>query len=435
MAKVFVSYVRVDRECAEQLYQWLVAEGHAVFLDQDLRHGIAVGEGWEQRLHERLRWADAVVSVVTPASVASSWCTAEISIALSRGSRVLPVRAEPKAVHPLLKSAQYADLTVDPPKARAALAEALRRIDAAGGFGWPDEWSPFPGLRPFDLEQHRVFFGRGQETKELAELLRSPAERDRVAVLVVVGPSGCGKSSLVRAGLTHVMAQEPGWWTLPPILPGADPVAALTRELAAVAQQLGLTWTVAQVRERLANTKLIELGDELLLAAQAQRLLLVVDQFEELLTQSSPDARAQFATLLNSTLGSPVHVVATLRPEFLHQLLADTTLTPIHLYPLRPLHREGLREVIQGPAQVAGLTITEELVARGEASPSARSQRDRRRPAGGAGSSQHEAGLPPRRRAGRDRERSRRGVGLSGLRWRAGRRRGGGTQLVPAAPR
>ena len=39
--------------------------------------------------------------------------------------------------------------------------------------------------------------------------------------------------------------------TLPAILPGADPVAALVRELAAVAQQLGLGWTVAGVRHQL----------------------------------------------------------------------------------------------------------------------------------------------------------------------------------------
>ncbi|MBV9161728.1 MAG: WD40 repeat domain-containing protein [Pseudonocardiales bacterium] len=91
---------------------------------------------------------------------------------------------------------------------------------------------------------------------------------------------------------------------------------------------------------------------------------MVVDQFEELLTQSSADARAQFTQLLHSTRGSSVHVVATLRPEFLHPLLADTTLAPTRSYLLRPLHREALREVIQGPARVAGIGVDEELVDR-----------------------------------------------------------------------
>ena len=47
------------------------------------------------------------------------------------------------------------------------------------------------------------------------------------------------------------MAGEPGWWTLAPMLPGADPVAGLIRELTAGARQLGLDWTVADVRHRL----------------------------------------------------------------------------------------------------------------------------------------------------------------------------------------
>jgi hypothetical protein len=147
-----------------------------VILDQDLRDGILVGEEWD----EQLRWADAVGCVVTSAAVASMWRTAEVSVALSRGSRLLPVRAEPGVDHPLLRSVQYTDLTRDPITARAALVE------------------------------------------QLAGLPRSPAERAEGAVLLAMGPSGCGKSSLVRAGLLSTMAGEPGWWTLPPILPGTD---------------------------------------------------------------------------------------------------------------------------------------------------------------------------------------------------------------------
>src|SRR5947209_4733613 len=113
VARVFVSYASVDRECATRLHGWLVAEGHEVFFDQDPRDGIVVGEEWQRRLHERLRWADAVVCVVSSRAVTSLWCIAEISIALSQGSRVLPVRAEPGVLHPLLSSAQYADLIGD----------------------------------------------------------------------------------------------------------------------------------------------------------------------------------------------------------------------------------------------------------------------------------------------------------------------------------
>jgi hypothetical protein len=174
VARVFVSHAGEDRECAGQLHQWLISEGHEVFLDRDLRDGIPVGEQWERWLHERLRWADAVLCVVTSAYLGSVWCSAEVGIALSRGSRVLPVRAEPGVVHPLLASLQHADLAVDFTGARAVLVAELRRLDATGGWGWPDDRSPFPGLRAPSGRWRSVLMG--------APWL-PPAE---------TGPRGCG---------------------------------------------------------------------------------------------------------------------------------------------------------------------------------------------------------------------------------------------------
>ncbi|MGH3993518.1 MAG: hypothetical protein ACRDSN_13785, partial [Pseudonocardiaceae bacterium] len=165
------------------------------------------------------------------------------------------------------------------------------------------------------------------------------------------------------------MAGEPGWWTLAPMVPGADPVAALVRELAGAARRVGLDWTVAQVCDRLDEAGLTPVADEVLLAAlggRRGRLLVVVDQFEALLTQAPPAARARFAGLVGPALGGPVQVVATLRPEFLDQLLVDPELAtlPTHTVTLRPLRREALREVIEGPARLAGIGVDDELVAR-----------------------------------------------------------------------
>ncbi|MGQ0777561.1 MAG: nSTAND1 domain-containing NTPase [Pseudonocardiales bacterium] len=366
MARVFISYARDDLAQAREIYHWLGKAGHNVFLDKDPHDGIAIGEPWRQRLRERLRWADAVVCVVTPAYLASTWCTAEVATAQERGSRLLPLRVGPDADHPLLTDVQHTDLARDPAAARAALIAVLRRIDAAGGLGWPDDRSPFPGLRPFDVNWHRVFFGRTDEIKALTELVRAATEG---IALLVAGPSGCGKSSLVRAGLLPVMANEPGWRTVPPFLPGGDPVAALARQLTTAARAIGLDWKVDQVEQRLDTNGLGYLADELLQAdpgGPQQRLLIVVDQFEELLTQAAPGQRDRFITLLRRAKTSPVQVVGTLRPEFLDQLLADPGLAalPTGISPLRPLRREALRLVIEGPARLAGIDVEASLVAR-----------------------------------------------------------------------
>src|SRR3954471_21036457 len=91
----------------------------------------------------------------------------------------------------------------------------------------------------------------------------------------------------------------------------------------------------------------------------------VVDQFEELFTQAAPAERARFTALLGPALAGPVQVVATLRPEFLDQLLADPDLAglPTHVHALRPLRREALRAVVEGPARLAGIEVDEDLVA------------------------------------------------------------------------
>jgi WD40 repeat protein len=369
MAKVFVSFASKDFSLADEVRRWLVEDGHDAFLDRDLDNGILAGDEWQQRLHERLRWADALVCVLTSSYTASLWCSAEVGIAQSRGSRVLPLRAEPGVSHPLLDSVQYVDMTEDAGAARTKLAAALLRLDAAGGAGWPDDRSPFPGLRPLDTAEHSVFFGRAREIDELATLLRSPAEQAAPAVLLVVGPSGCGKSSLVRAGLLPVMAAEAEWWTLPAILPGTQPVASLARELAASAKQVGLGWSVTDVRHRLDQRHVTELIDDLLMAVPGRRrrhLLLVVDQFEELLTQAGPHERTRFAEVLREALAGPVQVVATLRPEFIDPLLASPELAglPARTHALRPLRPEALRAVIEGPADLAGIGVDADLVTR-----------------------------------------------------------------------
>src|SRR3954469_3909618 len=227
---------------------------------------------------------------------------------------------------------------------------------------------PFPGGGPLDAAEHSVFFGRSQEIQHLATLLRAPAERADPAVLLVVGPSGCGKSSLVRAGLLPVMAAEEDWWTLPVILPGRRPVAALASALAHAADRVGLAWTVTEVDHRLNHGDLTVLVHDLLLAAPGRRrhLLLVVDQCEELLAQTGPEERARFAALLSEALAGPVQVLATLAPEFLEPLGASPELAALPPRPqtVRPLRPEALRAVIEGPADRAGIAVDAELVAR-----------------------------------------------------------------------
>ena len=79
--------------------------------------------------------------------------------------------------------------------------------------------SPYPGLRPFRMDEDYLFFGREEQTSELVKLLREHR------FLAVVGRSGSGKSSLVRAGLLPsiqggMMQHTSSAWEIAVLRPG-----------------------------------------------------------------------------------------------------------------------------------------------------------------------------------------------------------------------
>ena len=365
MTRVFISHSSKNNALATEARDWLARDGHKVFLDYDRHDGIEAGDLWKERLYERLRWADAVVCIVTEDYLVSQWCGIEIAVAQTLGSLLLPLAVEQGVRHPLLDAVQsVAYHGSQRRQAQERICGILREIDAVGGAGWPDDRSPFPGLRPFDVDMHRAFCGRRREVDDLVRLLRSLAERCEGRIVVVVGPSGCGKSSLVRAGLLPAIAREPGWATLTPFAPGLDPVAALSRELAHATRS-----TPAQIRQRLNQDDGLLLTVEDLLCvggSPLRRLLVVIDQFEEILTRSPATSRARFADLLGPAVGGPVQVVVTIRSEFLDRLLADPALAalPVHVVSVRPLDTVVLPLVIEGPARLAGLSVDPELVSR-----------------------------------------------------------------------
>ncbi|WP_239406136.1 TIR domain-containing protein, partial [Frankia sp. Cj3] len=372
MAQVFISHSSADLEAALQVSEWLKKAGHRVFLDRDLESGLRVGDLWRDRLYDEIRRADALVCMVSEAFTASPWCSAEVGIALAYGVRLLPVRVQPDANHPLVSAGiQWLDLTgcgEHAELAKGELVEALRRIDPGSSGRWSVGRSPFPGLRAFDANMAQVFFGRKAETRRLAERLRaySGASGD-TGMLCVVGPSGCGKSSLVRAGLLAVFSSDPAWLVAPPLFPGADPAVALARALAIAGRRRGLGWSTATIATVLTESGGFSgLVDDLIAETAAERLLIVVDQAEELLTRAPESAARHFAGLLKEVTAGRVRVVATLRSDYLDPLsrLSAEVSLPLSTFLLAPFSRDMLPQVILGPARQARIAVDDELVAR-----------------------------------------------------------------------
>jgi WD40 repeat protein len=233
---------------------------------------------------------------------------------------------------------------------------------------------PFPGLASFQPEDEEWFFGRDRSTAEL--LARLAEQVAGGAPLVVTGASGVGKSSLVRAGLLPAVARgglpvagSESWpWLL--MTPGAKPLTELAARTAALA---GVSAVDALRQLRDGPDAYGALATQAALAAQAPdgpvddrgpRLVVVVDQFEELFTLCADAAeRELFATALASA--GPALVVLAVRSDFFPQCTRLRPLLPaLAAGPavVSPLGVDELRSAVVGPAERAGLELEPGLV-------------------------------------------------------------------------
>jgi signal transduction histidine kinase len=213
-----------------------------------------------------------------------------------------------------------------------------------------DETSPYQGLQPFDKEQARFFFGRETVVHLLMEKL------GQANFVPIIGASGSGKSSVVRAGLIPQLEKN-GWRVLEAILPGIEPLAELKR---AFIQQFGRT----EVREVYSLIETDDLPPVIERISGSERLLLVVDQFEEVFTIcSKEEERYRFIELLTQVAKIPnsrLAIVTTMRADFLEPCLSYESLTRLiqnEAVYMPPLVGAELEEAIASPANLQGYQL------------------------------------------------------------------------------
>jgi WD40 repeat protein/serine/threonine protein kinase len=234
--------------------------------------------------------------------------------------------------------------------------EALR----SGRAALVDGASPFPGLSSFQEADAARFFGRDSDVASALQMLRSRP------LLAVVGGSGAGKSSFVRAGLIPALRRAGEGWDALVVRPGPRPLAALAEVLARAADKPAPGVTSGSHVTALAAALRAEpgqLGVQLRARcrSRAGRLLLFVDQFEELYTLGvDAGQRATFLACLEGVAddaSSPLRVVLAVRSDFLDRLAGQRALSTEvtrGLLVLSPLEREGLREALVRPVEDAG---------------------------------------------------------------------------------
>ncbi|HEY9641130.1 MAG TPA: caspase family protein, partial [Coleofasciculaceae cyanobacterium] len=233
---------------------------------------------------------------------------------------------------------------------------------------------PYRGLEYFDETHSDYFFGREDLTTELVTKLKG----DRF--VAVVGDSGIGKSSLIRAGLVPYLKQRASQqWQIKLLTPGEHPLKSLGRafidpNLSTLerAEQLRRAETFLQDGGRLAQLVQACLPtDHSLGAVERPRMLLVIDQFEEVFTLSrgshAERERQQFFNCLVEALemAGNLSILIVLRSDFqpkcaLYKGLAQQI--EQHSIKVKPLKYEQIKATILKPAQKVGLVCEPSLV-------------------------------------------------------------------------
>jgi len=262
-------------------------------------------------------------------------------------------------------------------------AELVRWAESPTGLGLDAIWTalellrnrqcPYRGLEFFDEAHSRFFFGREALTKRLLDALRpAPGPGRENRFLAIIGPSGCGKSSLARAGLVHALRQggidDSRQWRIVKLRPGYHPAAGLVHALS------DLEGGVSVIQDTciLQHIKIEEFGNDkkslhlftrrcLRDAAPTCRLVLLVDQFEEVFTLCQDDAERK--VLIDNLLYAATDpdgqtiIVLTLRADFYGSSAsypdpALRTALAGHQELVGPMTEDELRQAIERPVQV-----------------------------------------------------------------------------------
>ncbi|MEH2382737.1 MAG: caspase family protein [Nostoc sp.] len=217
---------------------------------------------------------------------------------------------------------------------------------------------PYRGLEAFDKQHAKFFFGRQKVVNDIQQKL------DLAKFVPIIGASGSGKSSVVRAGLIPQL-DDSEWQVLEPIKPGFEPL----NKLRGAFQQFFPGARKEKQLKDLIDNEQNNLSAILENLPSSVKLLLVVDQFEEVFTGgASQQEKQRFIDLLTQVVeitDSRLAVVITMRADFLEPCLQYPSLTQLiqtQAVYMPPLTGVDLKDTIAEPAKLQGHSVEEGLL-------------------------------------------------------------------------
>lgn len=237
---------------------------------------------------------------------------------------------------------------------------------------WPDlrmsaiPPSPYRGLLPFRDEDQEFFFGRETQSGELA------AQISGQPVVTVIGASGSGKTSLVQAGAAPRLRARGMAIAVMRAGDGSTPVnalaAALRRLLEPERSEIEQLAEQPAFAALIAERGLLDVISRILAATDTRRLVVILDQAEQLLEQPPDAVDALLGILFPDPSPAELGVVLTLRADYLDAALRHAGLAdPLGRgsYILGAMTPGQITEAVTGPVErIAGVDFEPGLAER-----------------------------------------------------------------------
>ncbi|NOU13800.1 MAG: SUMF1/EgtB/PvdO family nonheme iron enzyme [Methylococcaceae bacterium] len=385
---LFLSYNSQDRDEVQAIRQQLgkLPQALTAFLD---RESLTLGKRWFEEIESALLNSHAIALFYGPHGL-GRWQNLEMILALDLQANpnadilvipvLLPGADLSKAPRFLLLNS-YLDLRSghDSTSLSRLAQHVLRQPATLDALSANDELrNPYRGLNYFQEQDAPLFFGRQYESKKLLEKVKTSS------LIALVGNSGSGKSSVVRAGLIPLLRKQhmpDQTWDVLVCIPALDNANPFHNLAAAFLESWGNSPDeVVEKRPGIEATlrhtlSLVDsIRQTLKKSHDADKLLLIIDQFEELLNfdnldpetvddlKPKPKPKTDFELfvelLLKAANTDHCAVLLTIRGDYYgavterHARLAEKiekgTVT------LSRLQDDQLRDIIVKPAELAG---------------------------------------------------------------------------------
>ncbi len=242
--------------------------------------------------------------------------------------------------------------------------------------------NPFPGLRPFTMEECYLFFGREGQVDDI--LLKLSQHRS----VAVMGYSGSGKSSLMFCGVLPVLyggfvTQTGPFWSIIHSRPGNSPIVNLTNSiLDGLLQSKRIEEEDIHIHRAIINSilrsgphGLVEIA-RYIQQDESENVFFLLDQFEELFryadggNEDSVNEATAYVNLILTAVQQqavPIYIALSMRSDFVGDCASYHGLSEMinaSNYLVPQMTRDQKRMAVEGPVTVSGGKIAPRLLKR-----------------------------------------------------------------------